>query len=384
MNRSLAIPLLLAVCGVALAGALAWTTRPTPARAPQPDITAYTRSVMANCAAAKLRGACLKNVASDLLDRYALSDILRVFDENETQPEFFDRCHETAHYLGQEAFRRIGSIPEVYAQASRACLGGTYHGAVEGYLMEKRIKADDYDAVHEEIPKICGTPADYRVHQEFTECAHGLGHATMYFTENDLPLALALCDAGKNMEEREICYTGAFMANWDSLGSEDHPTKYAKLDDPLFPCPILEERYQRQCYTYGILTTSQGSVERSAELCRMIPERYRTECFATIGRDRTMTTADPAELRQQCGIIAEERYRLVCLNDAAYNLVVRFGPASDIPFAFCDTAPADEKTACYDRISSAVPNLVSDADERRAFCARMPEPYQAACLRRMQ
>ena len=384
-SRPLALPLLLATLGVTLAGTLAWTTRPARGPIPQPDITEYAQGVMANCMTAKLRGACLKSVAKDLLDRYTLPDVLQVFNQNETRPEFFDRCHETAHYLGQEAFYRLGSIPAVYAQASRACLGGTYHGAVEGYLISKRIKADNYDAVRKEIPNICGDPAQYRVHQEYTECAHGLGHATMYFTENDLPKALALCDAGKNFEEREICYTGAFMANWDSVGSTDHPTQYAKADDPLYPCYILDERYQRQCYTYGVLTTSQNSVERSAELCRQIPERFRTECFATIGRDRTMVTADPAELRRQCGLIPERDYRLVCLYDAAYNLVVRFGIASDIPFSFCAAAPEEEQAKCYDRIATAVPNLAPDEASRQAFCDRIPdEEYRLSCGERMR
>ena len=347
----------------------------------QPKIGAYQyiSAAMDNCHGAEHRGECLKNAASDFLEHFSLSDILRVFEQNEKNPSFFSNCHETAHYLGREEYRRKDSISKVFDETSRICLGGVFHGAVEGYLIEKHIRADDYGRVKEEIPRICGRISNYPVIQPFVECHHGLGHAVMFFTENDLPKALDLCDALGTEDQRSLCYTGAFMANLDSVGSTDHPTKYAKADDPLYPCYILKKQYQSQCYTYGVLVPFQSDIKKSIELCGKIPEEFKSACFQTFGRDRTMVSADPEEIKQQCYQISETNLRSDCVQGAAYNLVIRFGSDSPISFNFCSINEPFIKT-CYRKIGQALRAVSSGLAEAKEKCNFISEDkYRKIC-----
>jgi len=256
--------------------------------------------------------------------------------------------------LGQEAYRRTKNVREVFKESSYACLAGVFHGAVEGYFMEKGLLgANDADYA-KEVPNVCGKQEEYQIPQQFVECNHGMGHAVMFLTENDLIRALALCDALITLSEQELCYTGAFMANTRGTADTDHPSKYLpKPEDPLYPCPLLDHRYQGQCYSYGILESFQGSTERSTEACKLIPREYQEACFRTLGRNKTMYSADPLVLKEHCEQIPETNFQYECIKGVAYNLVIRFGPLSPLPDQFCTSVNMEAQQGCLLEIQSA-------------------------------
>lgn len=319
---------------------------------------------------------CYRESVPLFLNETSLKDILEIFARHETEPEFFTHCHETAHYLGREAYRRLGSVRAVFAQASPRCLGGVFHGAVEGYLIEKKIPFDGENdvLVAGEIPKICGVLKEYAIPQHFVECHHGLGHAAMFFTDNDLVRGLKLCDALPDTGLQGLCYSGVFMANADGTNSKDHPSKYGvKLEEPFYPCTILEERYQSQCYTYGTLVLYQKDLQKSIAICTGVPLQYRSACFQTIGRDRTMVSADPHELKTQCDKIADTRFRNDCIKGVAYNLFIRFGADSPLSFRFCAIADVKSKDDCYRSASSALGTITRDPRLRQRACGIIQE-----------
>lgn len=338
------------------------------------DIAQFIRIKMEYCYGQDRSAKCYQSAAIDFLAHFSLQEILSVFEQNETRPEFFNNCHAVAHYLGQEEYRRTKSIRAVFASSSRACLGGAFHGAVEGYFFEKKIDVNDDAELSREIGKICGTKNEYQRIQEFTECYHGLGHATMFLADSELPRALKLCDGIFAEGERKLCYTGAFMANADSLKGVDHPSKYMKEDDPLYPCPILEEKYQNMCYTYGVLSRFQYDLDKSIEICKSIPHQYRNECFETFGRDRTMVSADENELKRQCERVTDNLSRNYCIRGTAYNLVIRFGTHSFLPFSFCSIVASENKNSCFGRIRDAFEVNASDpSKEFNEKCNQIPD-----------
>ncbi|HEV8601750.1 MAG TPA: hypothetical protein VGQ87_04120 [Patescibacteria group bacterium] len=341
----------------------------------------YIQAQMNLCYKKTETNACYKNVAMNLLANYSLTVILNVFETNEKKPEFFSHCHTVAHYLGQMEYKRLKSVKAAFLETTHACLGGAYHGAIEGYFMEKGIINAASAEVKSEVAKICGKPQDYERRQEFTECNHGLGHATMFLADYDLPKALNLCDATGTVNEHELCYSGALMANGDAFANNDHPTKYVKADDPLYPCPILEKQQQRQCYTYGVLTRFQDNLEKSIAICLMIPKEFQDDCFETIGRDRTMISAQPAELMAQCSQIKSAVFRSDCMQGSAYNLVIRFGINSVLAQKLCDIAESGVKSDCYRRILSAANELTSNASVLQIFCRQIKEEeYKNRCV----
>lgn len=317
----------------------------------------YIKATMERCAAEDYGSNCLKNAARDFYGKFPLENILSIFDKHEKDSAFFENCHETAHYLGREAYKRVKDIPQIYAEATRTCLGGVLHGAVEGYLIEKKIKLNDFKAIAEELPVICGQPDQYKVKQKYTECHHGLGHAVMFFTDNDLINGLSLCDELEKDSQRELCYTGALMANFDSIGSKDHPSKYYDENNPMYPCNILDERYSRQCYTYGVLVLHQYEVENAISICDRVPEKHRLGCFATFGRDRIMITSDPAVIKDQCSKIKSREMQKECFKGAAHNLVIRFGSKSSLAPQLCSLLEGDIREACFSKVRSALENV---------------------------
>lgn len=339
------------------------------------------------CSTHEYRNTCLKDLSKDLLGMTTLSEILPVLERHEKEEPYFSFCHSLTHYLGQEAYKKLGNVPSVYAQATSACLGGIYHGAIEGYFIEKKITVDgteEQDAIiGEHVRSICGKQEHYKKPQEFTECNHGLGHALMFVTDNDLIRALKLCDYAPSQGEQELCYTGALMQNSDSINDKTHPSKYGKAGDLIYPCPILEEKYQHMCYTYGVLSRLQYEEEKAVSICNSIPSDYRTECFATYGRDRTMATSSPEELVRQCSIIQNESYKKECIGGAGYNIIIRFGLSSPLPFTFCDLTQHN-KEYCYEHVFRAVKTQTKDTAELETFCQKLSnETLNRECRRKI-
>lgn len=364
----------------ALSGFFLWHNKIN--KTDKPTDPTYLEETMKSCNKELGRNDCLKNAAQSLLAHYSLSEILSIFEANEKKPEFFTNCHTIAHYLGQLEYKRLKSVKAVFLESGHTCLGGAYHGTIEGYFMEKGIINAPNGEIKSEVAQICGKPDDYERRQEFTECNHGLGHAVMYIADYDLPNALDLCDALRSQNERELCYSGALMANGDAFGSGEHPTKYIKADDPLYPCPILKKQQQRQCYTYGVLTRFQTDLDKSIDICLKIPKEFQEDCFETVGRDRTMISADPAELISQCSRITLLAFRNNCMHGSAYNLVVRFGLASTLAAEYCGLAEPSAKTDCYRNILSAAKELTSGASALKTFCETIKEQeYENQCIR---
>lgn len=347
------------------------------------DAQAYISRKMQECNSSQSQQDCLHKAAGDFLNKFPLKTIAEVFRVNETKPEYFLHCHQEAHYLGQEAYKRKKDIRKVFSESSYACLGGLFHGAVEGYFIEKNIQvgSGNDQQIAAQVPKICGKKEEYERTQDFTECNHGMGHALMFLTDDDLIRALKLCDTLPNGNQQSLCYTGAFMQNADGTANSEHPSKYLKEGDPLYTCTLLEEKYLNQCYTYAALTKTQADVVASANVCRQVPEKYQKDCFNTVGRDRTMFSANPQELKSECLKIPEPPFSAECFNGAAYNLVVRFNYTSSIPQNFCKALEQTQKAACYYQIGKAAYNITSDKKVQSQFCSKIDEKqYEKDCF----
>jgi hypothetical protein len=329
---------------------------------------------------------CLKKAAQEFVDTIGLSLTQKILKENEKLPDYFATCHQLSHFMGQYAFEKVKSIPKVYAQANGTCVGGVYHGAVEGYFMKKKIMFDGSQEtttkIAQEVKEVCGKKEDQPLVGDFVSCHHGLGHALMYLTDNELPQSLLLCD---NIEAGLMyinhCYTGVLMQNYASLNDKDHPSKYVDLKDPLYPCYILEKKYQSTCYSYGVLTNFQSDSEESIRLCGRIPQEYSRECFKTYGRDRTMVTYSPSEIKKQCDLIKNFEYRADCITAAARALVARFGATSNLGVLLCGLQEIIHQPACYLHIIDGSRNYTSKKTELISFCKYIPNTLiQQKCI----
>ncbi|MCY4272752.1 MAG: hypothetical protein OXF00_08930, partial [bacterium] len=199
-------------------------------------------------------------------------------------------CHNRAHEAGRIAYELFG--PAAFVLATHDCQSGGQHGATEALFAERgtaNIAAD--------IAALCdATENDFFRHQ----CVHGVGHGLMAWTNYDLPVALGLCDHAQRLD-RPSCYSGVYMENvvGGLSGAMGHTTEYLRQGDPIYPCDIVEARYQPACYFYQ--TTRMAEVlnwdmAAVAALCDDAPANARSLCFRSYGRDSANLAADdPAE-----------------------------------------------------------------------------------------
>lgn len=343
----------------------------------------YIASNMRRCYHAQSKKNCLHTMAKNLVNHFSIKEILVVFAKHEHEKEFFTTCHEIAHYIGQEAYKRVGSIGTIYEQSDETCLGGIFHGAIEGYFMKKNIVLQEANMpkIAKEISHICDEIQHYGNPQYFTQCHHGLGHALMFITADDLSATLALCDNLETTAHRALCYTGAFMQNVINYGSRDHPNAMIKEDDPLYPCTVLDERYQSICYTYAVLERYQGNISKGIALCGMIPPSLRNDCFITFGRNITMYSDNPEVLKDKCAHIKDKEYQTACMVGVASNLVVRYGTQSTLSLEFCSTVDEESKNECYATIGGIAKSILTNPNGIAEFCEDISEaPYRALCM----
>ncbi len=203
-----------------------------------------------DCYDSEKRNMCLKEIAAGFVAHNETDAVFQVMEENQRAARVFESCHVFLHFMGQAAYEKYGSVSEAFRHGSHTCFAGFYHGVLEGYFMQNNLLTSNtgsFDAIAKKMPSICTEPQSAGAKRDYNECLHGLGHGLMFATSGDLPQALKLCDALKGADA-QWCYSGVFMENSTSTTNPDHPSRYLKKDDPLYPCDILDEQYLHTCY----------------------------------------------------------------------------------------------------------------------------------------
>jgi hypothetical protein len=326
-------------------------------------------------------------------------------------------AHVYAHGIGIAAFGGPDSVGTVFARCTPEHQSGCYHGVVQAYFIDARrsggeVTAEAANALCRDYRAGEGTPGDRWL--QF-QCAHGMGHGLVMFHGHDLPTALRGCDLLASDFERETCYQGAFMENVVNALMPHHPasalahggggehdahggahaghgTEAATApfraldpDDLLYPCSAVEERYWSACYsmqTSAILHHTGRDVARTAAECLRAPERMRSTCFVSLGRDISgITVQDRAASRRQCALVPDAADRSWCHVGAATNMLNVTARVED-GIAYCRELPATEdKTRCYELVGSQLLVLAPTEPEREAACRSAEDAFVEACRR---
>src|SRR4029079_17845703 len=166
------------------------------------------------------------------------------------------------------------------------------------------------------------------------QCVHGMGHGLEMVYAHDLKKALTGCDLLTDWWDRHSCYSGAFMENivsvtmphhpasdlahHDDMAGMDHdmagmdhgdmktPVKGIDPSDQQYPVSIMSERYLTACYemqTSVMLYNNKGDMAGAARDCDAASAKYRTICYASLGRDISSYSAqNHAEAIRMCGL----------------------------------------------------------------------------------
>lgn len=343
--------------------------------------------------------------ALKLLDRLAAAD-----------PDVRRDGHFYAHRIGISALKAPEDVGRVFATCTPAYQSGCYHGVIQSYFMAEQRKGGGVTT--ESSDALCsdyrGTRADL-----LFQCTHGLGHGLAILKKHELPEALTSCDLLSRGEEREMCYAGAFM---ETLVNAMHPhgapaetpVKAAAVDhsahgahgahgshgdtasakapfkalDPTdlhYPCSVVAEKYQIACYTIqtsAMLHHTKQDVGRTAAECAKAPEKARSTCFLSLGRDvSSIALGDDAKGVKLCDL-SEAAYRPSCHRGVVESVVnMNADPAEGIPYCRAVTDAAS-KSACYVAIGQQAMVLPEGAAKREQACRLAEAGYAEVCLGR--
>lgn len=336
------------------------------------DPNSYIRAQMKVCYDANGAGGCYKQVAKLLFDDFGLAKTLELLRTNEGYPEVYARCHEVTHYLSRAEYEKLGTVAGVYAQCDSTCHGGCYHGTLEAFLKQNK---------DQEFAKVCGNPGDYQKPLEFNECLHGMGHAAMFVTEMELRQSLALCDGFSSQDQKERCYSGAFMENSSSSTSNDHQSYYLKKDDPFYPCTILEEKYLPLCWQYQssyFALVSNQDWKKIAGMCMQIPQQYQDRCFRTIGTNQVGFTPALLTMKQDCDLMPTEHFKDICVGGVVSSLSYRFVGQSSRIVEFCALVDPQNRETCYKQMGNGIVDWDKNKEVVKRECQKIPDPQGAS------
>lgn len=253
-------------------------------------------------------------------------------------------CHTLAHDIGRESYRKYRNFGDAASYFNEVCASGYLHGAIETHLSQS-------DTVLETMQTTC-TPYLQSKFLSFS-CYHGMGHALMYYTNNDLPQSLEACEKYEEEFAREGCVGGVFMANF-SANPTMHPSKYLKKDDVFYPCREQTERNKNECYAY--VPWSRGAFYEedyfeAFAICKNAEPPHRKSCAFGAGALAAEGNIDDLKILKKICTEGEPSLVPACIDGAA-RIIVLYTASNGLAKEFCETLQPPHKWTCHSAAES--------------------------------
>jgi hypothetical protein len=158
--------------------------------------------------------------------------------------------------------------------------------------------------------------------------------------------------------------------------------------DPLYPCNVVEAKYQESCYTMqssAILFFNGGDVQATARACEQAPSAMVPVCFLSLGRDVTALASQnhqrSLELCGRAAGLADGRGELWCMLGVVQNLVnLAADPGEGMRFCRA-VESAEHKRDCYRVVGETIATLVAGTAQRGQSCQAAEPDFVLACRR---
>ncbi len=285
-------------------------------------------------------------------------------------------CHRIAHTIGSASLARFdGNVSEAFARGTATCWSGYYHGILERSFtgvprdeigaVARTVCADDrikrttfilYQCVHGlghglmiyagyDLPWSLSTCDQLATEWDQTSCTGGVFMENISSTydvrsewlRDDDPVypcqvveerhklycylmvtsrinELNGFDWAKTAETCRGVERGWIETCFESYGrdasgsTQQNPTEVARL------C-ALARSYEASC-VYGAardMTSNYANGRRASELCRLVPPRFRAQCFTGVGTILGNLHATDAARRAACAESTPQRYLVSCI-----------------------------------------------------------------------
>ncbi len=205
--------------------------------------------------------------------RFALAQLR---EQVKTDDALLRSCHALVHEIGREAYKKYADFGLAMQYQDEICNSGYLHGIIETHLFKN---VDVLGAI-----KVVCSPYPTGKYLSW-ECYHGVGHGVMYYTANDLPRSLEMCEKYENDFARTTCINGAFMENFNT-DQKSHASKFLIESDPFYPCGEQPEHYKDDCYVYAptyYLSLHKNDYAGALHWCRGAESPYVSSCIQGVG-----------------------------------------------------------------------------------------------------
>lgn len=296
-------------------------------------------------------------------------------------PDVLRDAHPYVHHLGRISFSHYKDAPTAFSHCKDTFWSGCYHGVLEGYLSSlSQVKP-------QHITTLCSDNIDAGQSLVLKyQCVHGLGHGlTMHF-QHEVPKALSFCDALPTDWDRESCYGGVFMENIVAFQNPHHRhhtghQSFLNPQDPLYPCNVVEKKYQLACYlmqTSAILTFNGYNFAQAFRECDKAPPEFIPICYQSLGRDISGFTLRDGERTLGLCQLGGPEYRHHCFVGAVKDFILTHADP-ERGLAFCRQLEAAYKKDCYAAVGEILVSLYPDQERRDKACAGAEKEYTAVC-----
>ncbi len=200
--------------------------------------------------------------------RVAMAEMRKAVTGN---PALTRSCHGIVHDIGHAAYEKYKDFGEAMQFQDEFCNSGYLHGIIEMHFAQSKNPIVDLQTVCNPYP--IGSFTSF-------ECFHGIGHGLMYYTINDLPKSLELCEKLQNEFAKSNCAGGVFMENFNT-DQKDHISKYLDPKDPGQICKIQDAKFKNACYVYApiyYLHLHKNNYTEALAWCRTTEGGYQDAC----------------------------------------------------------------------------------------------------------
>lgn len=269
--------------------------------------------------------------------RLVLTELRRRINSNSA---LMRSCHALVHEIGRESYEKYNDFAEAIKYSDEICNSGYLHGVIEAHF----LKSSD---VFSEMMTLCNSypPGKYLS----WECYHGIGHGVMYYTSNNLPKSLELCDKYANSFSRVTCANGVFMENFNT-DQKLHPSEFLKKDDPFYPCKEQSTRHRGDCYLYAptyYLSLHKNDYVGALKWCDNAEHGYKYVCVQGVGGQAIKENINFPKFVEGICMSGEASEVSNCISGMVGLLINHYGSLSPVRELCGELEPSNKKTCAF-------------------------------------
>lgn len=269
---------------------------------------------------------------------------IELSDTSEYGDKLSKDCHRLVHKLGRAAYNKYSDFSVALQYQNELCNSGYIHGVIE----ERFTSIDD---LTKELTSLCASQTANKL--LYWQCYHGIGHGLMYFTNNNVPTALDYCDSLTDESETTSCLNGVFMENF-LVDQQRHTSKYVSNENPIFPCPELDEKHKEYCYLYAptfYLHLHKENYVEALTWCERQDSKFQYACAIGVGSQTVEENINNPKIAETACTLENSRLSTFCLQGIV-GLYIKHFASIEKAALLCDSFELNNQKLCKDTISS--------------------------------